>query len=128
MPEMRLSINNEVVIHKTELDKLLVVLRQQGYQTVGPVIKHDALQYGPVETSLIFRKGYTSEQDAGQYRLKQTGHDRFFDITPGARTWKEYIYPPRQKLFTMSRDNGHWEQVKVGGRAAQACPDRSAAV
>ncbi|MFN2144140.1 MAG: 4Fe-4S dicluster domain-containing protein [Anaerolineales bacterium] len=113
MPEMRLSINNEVVIPKTELDKLLAAMRQQGYQTVGPVVKHDALEYGPVETIADLPKGYTSEQNAGQYRLKQAGHDRFFDITPGARTWKEYIYPPRRHLFTMSRDNGHWERVKV---------------
>jgi ferredoxin len=112
MPDLKLDLNNEIILQKPEFDQLLEALRQQGYETVGPVIKHDALQYGPIEGLADLPQGYISVQDAGSYRLKENGDQRYFDITPGARTWKEYIYPPRKHLFTLSKDNGRWERVE----------------
>ncbi len=112
MPEIKLSLNNTVAIQKEELNELLTLLQELGYQTVGPRIQHEVLAFGPVSSLDDLPQGYTSIQDNGQYRLQKTSHKRYFDITPGSQTWKQYIYPARQKLFELKKENGHWERVE----------------
>lgn len=111
MPDQKLELNNEVVIKKPELAALVVVLRERGYQTVGPQIKDEVLQYGPIETIADLPQGYTSQQDSARYRVEDGGHSRYFTITHGAQTWKQFIFPARKDLFTLKKENGHWEPV-----------------
>lgn len=112
MTDLKLDLNNEVVIKKAEFNQLLSSLRKLGFSTVGPQVKHQVLQYGPIEGLDDLPKGYSSVQSPGSYRLKKGLHNRYFDITPGAQSWKEYIYPPRKKLFTMRKEEGRWERVE----------------
>jgi formate hydrogenlyase subunit 6/NADH:ubiquinone oxidoreductase subunit I len=111
MPDLKLDLNNEVTIKKEELDTLLSVLRRRGYQTVGPFIKDEVLQYGPIENLADLPKGYSSKQEKGRYRLQQGNHARYFDITHGAQSWKQFVFPARKDLFTLKKENGHWERV-----------------
>jgi ferredoxin len=111
MPDLKLDINNEVIIQKDELDHLLKVLQARGFQTVGPLIKHNVLQYGPIQSMDDLPKGYTSVQDNGSYRLEEGQNNRYFCITHGAQSWKQFIFPSRKELFTLRKENGHWEGV-----------------
>ncbi|MCB2178869.1 4Fe-4S dicluster domain-containing protein [bacterium] len=112
MTDLRLDLNNEVVIKKAEFNQLLFALQKLGFTTLGPQVKHEVVEYGPIDKLDDLPQGYTSVQEAGSYRLKKGVHNRYFDITPGAQSWKQYIYPPRKKLFTMHKDNGTWERVE----------------
>jgi formate hydrogenlyase subunit 6/NADH:ubiquinone oxidoreductase subunit I len=113
MSDRKLDLNNEVVIQKEELNLLLDTLKNQGYQTVGPHIKHQVLQYGPIQSLADLPQGYISVQDNGRYRLEQGGHNRYFCITHGAQSWKQFIFPARKELFRLEKDNGHWERTNA---------------
>jgi sulfhydrogenase subunit beta (sulfur reductase) len=106
MPDAHLEIGARVTLPKAEFDTLLKAFHQQGYETLGPRVRDDAITYGPVEKLSDLPQGYTSQQDAGEYRLIFTGHANYFDVTPGPQSWKQYFFPPRTQLLTMIRTNG----------------------
>ncbi len=99
-----LTIGSCVSLPKPELDRLMAALREQGYQTVGPRLKDDAIVYETVETLADLPQGYASQQDKASFRLMQTGRRNYFDAIPGAQSWKQFIFPPRITLFSANKD------------------------
>ncbi len=111
MAEIHLDPGTTVALPKSALTGLLENLRNLGYETVGPQVKDNAIVYGPISTSDDLPRGYTSEQDAGRYRLVNAGHNNFFDVTPGAQSWKQYFFPPRSSSMVLRRSQEnprHW--------------------
>jgi ferredoxin len=97
-----------LAIPRDGLQKLIQALRDEGYETFGPLVRHGAVATGPVDNVDQLPLGWLSEQDGGSYRLVEAGHERFFDVTPGADGWKRYLFPPRQALFGLTAQNGTW--------------------
>jgi ferredoxin len=121
MSDFTSEVGSSVAIQKPDLDKLLVSLRKLGYQTIGPRIENDALTYAPLEELSELPRGYTSDQDNGKYRLMYSGHPRYFDITPGATSWKQFFFPSRSTLFSFSRNGNGWDfQANLEPAPAQA--------
>jgi ferredoxin len=112
MSDLTPDVGSTVVMPKLALAQLLGALRKLGYQTVGPRIEDGAIAYGPIQGLADLPRGYTSEQDGGRYRLVYIGHGRYFDVTPGAQSWKQFLYPPRSELFSINRSNGSWNIVE----------------
>jgi sulfhydrogenase subunit beta (sulfur reductase) len=112
MAEIHIDPGTSLAMPKAQLDALLARLRERGYQTIGPKLRDHALQYLPLQTMAELPRGYTSEQNAGQYRLVNSGHTRYFDITPGPHTWKQYLFPPREALLAFQK-NGAWQEKKA---------------
>lgn len=110
MPEITLTPGSVVAIQKPVFDRLLMILRDLGYETVGPRLRDAALVYAPIEGLKDLPLGFRSEQKAGQYRLIEDANARYFDITPGAQSWKQFLFPARSELFRLSRTNAHWTE------------------
>ena len=104
MVEIQLGIGSTVALPKGALEDILINLRNQGYEAIGPMIKDGAVVYSPLSSMQDLPKGYTSEQDAGYYRLVHTGDDDYFSLTPGPHTWKQFFFPPRSELTELRRD------------------------
>ena len=117
MADVQIDLGATVILGKAEFDRLLARLRALGYTTVGPRVQDGAVTYGPVERLSDLPQGYTSEQDAGRYRLVAAGHPRYFDVTPGPHTWKQYLFPPRTTLFTLRRADRGWTTESRDGIA-----------
>jgi ferredoxin len=47
--------------------------------------------------------GWEDEQEKGAYRLKQTNRTDFFGYTMAANSWKQYLLPPVQQLWSATR-------------------------
>lgn len=109
MTEHDLKIGSTIAIQKPVFDKLLAALQTQGYETIGPRIRGAVLKYEQVDSLADMPRGYTSQQNGGHYRLQKKEHERVFDITPGADSWKQFLFPARSELFQMVKQNGHWE-------------------
>jgi ferredoxin len=105
----RPEIGSTISIQKKAFDTVLLHLREAGYQTIGPRVKNDTVVYEPVENLNQLPKGYITEQDAGRFRLIKSGHDRYFDLIPGAQSWKQFLFPPRIDLFSMQKKGKNWE-------------------
>ena len=109
MAEIQLTVASTVAIPKDALDNLISNLEKTGYRVIGPQVQDESIVYKPLHSIKDLPKGYTSQQDAGIYRLVYTGHQRFFDVTPGAGSWKQFFFPPRTELVRYTRqENGQW--------------------
>ena len=111
MSNHRPDIGSTISIEKQAFDKILIHLRDAGYQTIGPRVKNETLVYEIFESLDQLPKGYITEQDAGRFRLIQTGHNRYFDLIPGAQSWKQFLFPPRFDLFTLQKNGKNWEMI-----------------
>lgn len=116
MVEIRLEIGSTLAISKGVLEDILINLRNQGYEPVGPVIKDGSVVYSQISSMQDLPKGFTSQQDAGYYRLIQTGSDDYFSLTPGPHTWKQFFFPPRSELSVLRRDTQHLNRWVVEAR------------
>jgi sulfhydrogenase subunit beta (sulfur reductase) len=116
MAETQTNVGTTAVLPKPKLDDLLLRLREKGYQTIGPRIRDDAVVYAPITGSADLPKGFISEQEAGRFHLASSGNSRFFDIIPGAQSWKQFFFPPRVSLIA-ARKNGGWKAEKTAGNA-----------
>ena len=108
--ERRPEIGSAVAIEKVHFNTLLTRLKEAGYQTVGPCVKNDSLIYAPITSLDDLPRGYITEQSAGHFRLVRTGHPRYFDVIPGAQSWKQFLFPSRTELFRLRQTDDQWEQ------------------
>ena len=109
--ERRPEIGSTISIQKLAFNTILDRLRETGYQTIGPRVKNDTLVYEPIESLNDLPQGYVTEQEAGRFRLIHTGHARYFDLIPGAQSWKQFLFPPRLELFTLQKKSKNWELI-----------------
>ncbi|MCP4684233.1 MAG: sulfite reductase subunit A [bacterium] len=93
-------------ITQDQLQKLLDVLRDQGYETVGPTVREGVITYDQIDGVEDLPIGWTDEQEPGKYRLKKRSDKALFGYVVGPHSWKKFVYPPRQLLWRMHRDNG----------------------
>jgi sulfhydrogenase subunit beta (sulfur reductase) len=108
MLDLRPEIGTTISIPKPDFDLLLDNLRASGYNPIGPRVRDEALVYDTIERLSDLPLGYIGEQDAGHYRLFQTGHTHYFDVASGPQSWKQFLFPPRSTLLDLHRD-GQWQ-------------------
>ncbi|MFZ5879479.1 MAG: 4Fe-4S dicluster domain-containing protein [Chloroflexota bacterium] len=103
------EIGSTVAIQKHIFNALLEKLKAEGYEVIGPRVENETLVYAPIEKLEDLPRGYVTEQEAGSFRLVHTGHSRYFDVIPGAQSWKQFLFPSHANLFTLRKVNGGWE-------------------
>ncbi len=84
-----------------QLDAFLQLLRDESFNIIGPVVRDDAVVYDHLESLPV---GVGDTQEAGHYRLTRRGDRARFGFNLGPSTWKQYLFPPAETLFTV-RDN-----------------------
>jgi NAD(P)H-flavin reductase len=89
---------------RTELDRLLDLLREGGRSVVGPVVRDGAIAYDELRSAADLPTGWRDEQEPGRYRLARSGGSRVFDFTVGPQAWKRYTQPPRVTTGLAIRD------------------------
>jgi ferredoxin len=75
-------------------------LAEGGRQIIGPTRRDGAVVYEPIDQIDDLPRGWVDDQGGGSYRLRREG-DRFFGYAVGPSSWKRYLHPPRQRLFTV---------------------------
>ena len=95
-----LSLHSTVALPTTALDDLIAHLREAGYQVHAPQVREGVLRYGPIQSAADLPQGWVAHQAPGHYRLERNGSSRRFALPPGPDTWKRYLFPPREVLFT----------------------------
>ncbi|PIQ96836.1 MAG: sulfite reductase subunit A [Nitrospinae bacterium CG11_big_fil_rev_8_21_14_0_20_56_8] len=100
MDATRRGIQTEIVLAATDLDRLLLALKETGYRVYGPTVEDQAIVYGELDTAADLPRGWTDEQDGGIYRLKKRDDAAFFGFAVGPHSWKKYLFPPEVKLWS----------------------------
>ncbi len=101
-----------VITDAAGLGVLITALGADGRRVIGPVCRDGAVVYEPVAKLSDLPQGVLDEQEAGVYRLKKTGDSRYFAHVVGPQSWKRYLFPPRQSLWSARRRGKGFEIVK----------------
>ena len=112
MPNERLpEIGSTITIEKPAFNTLLSCLKEEGYLPIGPRVKNESLVYEQIESLEDLPQGYSTSQKPGHFQLYRGKHYRYFDIIPGAHSWKQFLFPSRVELFTLHKNGKNWDDI-----------------
>jgi formate hydrogenlyase subunit 6/NADH:ubiquinone oxidoreductase subunit I len=103
------------VIDKNNLGKLLQKLSEQGYTIFGPKLGDGAIIYDEISNLNDLPAGWTDEQDAGKYRLKQRKDAALFGYVIGPHSWKKFLFPSRLKIMEAIKTGKSFEIKPLNG-------------
>jgi sulfhydrogenase subunit beta (sulfur reductase) len=112
-------------LERDRFDDLLTVLRERGYEVIGPTVGSGAIGMEPVTSSAELPVGITEEQEGGSYRLRDRGDGALFGFSTGPQAWKRWLHPPAISVWSAERDpdsgglaiRGEQEREEVPRRA-----------
>lgn len=87
------------ILERANLDSLFELLREQGYEVVGPTLQDQAIVYDTISQSKDLPEGWTDSHGKGSYRTERTGTGALFHFAAGARSLKHFLNPPRRLLW-----------------------------
>jgi sulfhydrogenase subunit beta (sulfur reductase) len=90
----------------TGLDALVDVLHSEGYRVVGPVVRDGVITTDDVVDGAELPRGHTVEQAPGHSRLHHGEGAERFSWTPGAESWKRFVFPARSEVLRVRRVDG----------------------
>ncbi|MDE1922530.1 MAG: 4Fe-4S dicluster domain-containing protein [Gammaproteobacteria bacterium] len=89
------------------LQALIEALAARGYQVLGPTVRDGAIVYDALTHVAQLPAGWTDVQEAGRYRLERRDDGALFGFAVGPHSWKRFLHPPVESLWTMHRgDDG----------------------
>lgn len=97
------AASGRFVIRPEQLDDLITVLRDEGYETWGTTVKDRVVTIAPITSRDELPRGWVDHQDAGFYRAEHTGTGAYFGFANPASTWKSVVFPPRTMLWRSRR-------------------------
>ena len=99
------------VIGAEHLSQLIAAIAKRGYQLFGPVIREGAIVYDRLHSAEDLPRGWKDEQEAGKYRLERRTDQAYFGYNAGPHSWKKFLHPPVQHLWTCTQDGGGFHLV-----------------
>ncbi|MCB0219692.1 MAG: 4Fe-4S dicluster domain-containing protein [Chrysiogenetes bacterium] len=110
------------VIDLAGFERLLKVLAADGYELVAPTVADSAIVYDRISGGGELPIGWTDEQEGGRYRLHKRDDEARFGYVVGPQSWKKYLFPPEEKLWSARRTSGGGMEVDA---AHEAPPKRA---
>ncbi len=88
------------VMARDGLDRLVATLAGRGYEVVGPTVRDGVIGYGPIRSAADLPAGWTDHHEPGRYRLERRDDDARFGYVVGPHSWKRYLHPPREVVWS----------------------------
>lgn len=107
-------------INKSNFDKIISILKNDGYTVIGPQVKDGAIIYDEIESITDLPAGWGDEQEAGFYRLTKRNDDALFGYVVGPESWKKFLFPRRLKLWEAQR-NGKGFSINTTVLSSKIC-------
>ncbi|MBK7352582.1 MAG: 4Fe-4S dicluster domain-containing protein [Nitrosomonas sp.] len=95
----QINFLQKVRIDRAQIDTLFPSLKKRGYSLIGPKISDGAIIYDYLDSIEELPIGWTDEQEAGTYRIKQRGDQALFGYSLGPHSWKKFLFPARKKVW-----------------------------
>ncbi len=92
------------------LDDLHQALTAVGYRVIGPQVRAGAISLGELESAGDLPFGWGVTLSPGGYRLRERDDQAAFGHSAGPGSWKEFLHPPRERLWSASRDQAGSER------------------
>ncbi len=88
----------------TALHRLVEVLIERGYRVVGPTLRDNAIVLAELESADDLPRGWGVDVGPGHYRVRRRDDDAAFGHSAGPQSWKQFLHPPRQRMWAGARD------------------------
>ncbi|MET4612586.1 ferredoxin [Rhodococcus sp. PvR044] len=94
----------EAVLERRGLDRLIAVLRHDGYRVIGPTLDDNAIVLRELESGDRLPDGWGVTTAPGLYRVHRRDDAAVFGHSSGPQSWKQYLHPPRRQLWSTDGD------------------------
>lgn len=88
------------------LSRLVDLLMERGYRVIGPTMRDNAIVLAELESAADLPHGWGVDVAPGRYRVRRRDDDAAFGHSAGPQSWKQFLHPPRQRLWAGTRDGG----------------------
>jgi len=95
---------DSAVIDAAGLQQLVSTLIHRGYRVVGPTLSDNAIELAELTSADDLPRGWGVDVGPGHYRLRRRDDDALFGHSAGPQSWKQFLHPPRQKLWSSDGD------------------------
>ena len=97
------------VMDSAGLDPLFTSLRDAGFSVIGPTVRDGAIVLGELGSAADLPFGWGVELAPGGYRLRRRADGAAFAHSAGPGSWKQFLHPPREKLWSARLADGALE-------------------
>ena len=95
-----------VELDASALSALVDTLRAGGYRVIGPTVRDNAVVLAELDSADELPWGWGVEAGAGTYRLRARDDGAAFGHSSGPQSWKRFLHPPREQLWSADRSDG----------------------
>src|SRR5262249_25748446 len=93
----------------TALDQLFASLHDAGYAVIGPTVRDGAIVLDDPAAARVLPLGWGVQLEPGGYRLRRRADSAAFGHSAGPQSWKQFLHPPREKLWSARLADGGFE-------------------
>ncbi len=97
------------LMEASSLAELCEALRRAGYLVVGPTVRDGAIVLAELESASQLPFGWGVTLGPGGYQLRQRTDQAAFGHAAGPQSWKQYLHPPREKVWSVRRAGDGFE-------------------
>lgn len=91
------------VLDRDGLSALVQLLAARGRTVIGPTVRDGAVVLDEIASADDLPFGWGTEVEAGRYRLVPRADGAVFAHTAGPQSWKTFLHPQREKLWSAER-------------------------
>jgi ferredoxin len=91
------------------LTPLLAALQDGGYQVIGPTVRDGAIVVSELGSAADLPYGWGVSLEPGGYRIRRRADGAAFGHSAGPQSWKQFLHPPRQKVWSARRTAAGFE-------------------
>jgi len=91
------------------LDALYQALVADGYRVIGPAVQDGAIVLRDLSSAAELPFGWGVRLEPGGYRLCRRNDGAAFGHSAGPQSWKRFLHPPRERLWSATRTAGGFE-------------------
>jgi ferredoxin len=113
-----------MVLDRLGLNELVTLLRADGYRVVGPTVRDETIVLAELASGADLPDGWGVETGPGHYRLHRRSDSAVFAHSAGAQSWKQFLHPSKQRLFSLTGNDftpEHEEPVRYAFLGVRGC-------
>lgn len=105
------------LLEAADLDRLHGALRDAGYRVIGPTVRDGAIVLAELGSAADLPFGWGVSLEPGGYRIRPRDDTAAFGHSAGPQSWKQFLHPPREKLWSARRAGDGFEVETAGEQA-----------